>query len=51
MMKWTKHVASMAETRNAYNFFLVKTCKGKIPLGRLRRRREDNIRRDLREIG
>ena len=30
---------------------LIGTPTGKIPLGRPRRRREDNIRKDLKEIG
>jgi hypothetical protein len=38
------------ETKNAYRI-LVEKPEGKIPLGRPRRRWEDNIRMDLREIG
>jgi hypothetical protein len=45
-MRWAGHVARMRETRNAY-----KILVGKRPLGRHRRRWEDNIRMDLREIG
>jgi hypothetical protein len=40
----------MGEMRNAYSI-LVRKFEGKRPLGRPRRRREDNIRMDLREIG
>jgi hypothetical protein len=40
----------MEEMRNAYNI-LVETPDGKRPLGRRRRRWEDNIRMDLREMG
>jgi hypothetical protein len=40
----------MGEMRNAYNSF-VGNPEGKISLGRGRRRWEDNIRMDLREIG
>jgi hypothetical protein len=40
----------MGEMRNAYNNF-VRKLEGKRPLGRSRRRWEDNIRMDLREIG
>jgi hypothetical protein len=38
------------EARNAYNI-LVGKPEGKRPLGRTRRRWEDNIRMDLRKIG
>jgi hypothetical protein len=48
-MRWVGHVALMAEMRNAYNI-LVGKPEGKRPLGRPRRRSEDNIRMDLREI-
>jgi hypothetical protein len=40
----------MGENRNAYRI-LVGKPEGKGPLGRPRRRREDNIKMDLREIG
>jgi hypothetical protein len=36
--------------RNAYKFVIGKS-EGKRPLGRRRRRWEDNIRMDLRELG
>jgi hypothetical protein len=49
-MKWAGHVGCMGEKRNAYRI-LVGTREGKRPLGRPRRRWEDNIKRDLREIG
>jgi hypothetical protein len=39
----------MGDTRHAYNV-LVGKLEGKRPLGRPRRRGEDNIRMDLREI-
>jgi hypothetical protein len=38
------------EVRGAYNI-LVGRLEGRRPLGRPRRRREDNIKMDLREIG
>jgi hypothetical protein len=40
----------MAEVRGAYNI-LAGRPEGKRPLGRPRRRWEDNIKMDLREIG
>jgi hypothetical protein len=46
---WAGHVAHMGEMRNAYRI-LVGNPKGKGPLGRHRRRWDDNIRMDLREI-
>jgi hypothetical protein len=49
-MRWAGHVACMAEVRGAYNI-LVGRPEGRRPLGRPRRRWEDNIKMDLREIG
>jgi hypothetical protein len=49
-MRWAGHVARMGEARNAYRIWGGK-LEGKRPLGRPRRRWEDNIRMDLREIG
>ncbi|KAJ4429997.1 hypothetical protein ANN_22201 [Periplaneta americana] len=43
------HVARMGESRNAYRV-LVGRPEGKRPLGRLRRRWEDNIKMDLKEV-
>jgi hypothetical protein len=40
----------MGEVRSAYNI-LVRRPEGRRPLGRPRRRWEDNIKMDLREIG
>ena len=40
----------MEQTRNAHRV-LVGKPEGKGPLGRARRRWEDNIRKDLREVG
>jgi hypothetical protein len=40
----------MGEERNMYRVLMVKS-EGKIPFGRPRRRLEDGIRMDLREIG
>jgi hypothetical protein len=49
-MRWAGHVACMGEERKAYKV-LVGKSEGKRPLGRPRRRWEDGIRMDLREIG
>jgi hypothetical protein len=49
-MRWAGHVARMGEDRNVYTVLMGKP-EGKRPLGRPRRRWEDGIRMDLREIG
>ncbi|KAJ4450351.1 hypothetical protein ANN_01772 [Periplaneta americana] len=49
-LSWAGHVARMGESRNAYRV-LVGRPEGKRPLGRPRRRWEDNIKIDLREVG
>jgi hypothetical protein len=49
-MRWACHIARMGEERKAYKV-LVGKPEGKRPLGRPRRRWEDGIRMDLREIG
>jgi hypothetical protein len=49
-MRWEGHVALMGEVRGAYNI-LVGRPEGSRPLGRPRRRWEDNIEMDLRGIG
>jgi len=49
-MKWSGHVARMGEMRSLYKI-LVGKPEGKRPLGRRKRRWEDNIRMDLRETG
>jgi hypothetical protein len=49
-MKWAGHVARIGEGRGVYRV-LVGRPEGKRPLGRPRRRCEDNIKMDLREIG
>jgi hypothetical protein len=49
-MRWVGHVARMGEVRVAYNI-LVGRPEGRRPLGRPRRRWENNIKMDLREIG
>jgi hypothetical protein len=49
-MRWAEHVARMGEGRSVYRV-LVERPEGKRQLGRPRRRWEDNIKMDLREIG
>ena len=50
LMRWAGHVARMGEGRGVYRV-LVGKPEGKRPLGRPRRRWEDNIRMDLQEVG
>ncbi|KAJ4448137.1 hypothetical protein ANN_10149 [Periplaneta americana] len=49
-LRWAGHVARIGESRIAYRV-LVGRPEGKRPLGRPRRRWEDNIKLDLREVG
>jgi len=49
-MRWAGHVARMGERRGVYRVSVGKP-EGKIPLGRPRRRWEDNIKTDLQEVG
>jgi hypothetical protein len=49
-MRWAGHVAHMGEGRGVYRVLVVRP-EGKRPLGRPKRRWEDNIKMDLREIG
>jgi hypothetical protein len=49
-LRWTGHVARMRERRGAYRV-LVGKPEGRRPLGRPRRRWEDTIKTDLREVG
>jgi hypothetical protein len=49
-MRWAGYVARMGEGRGVYRV-LVGRPEGKRPLGRPRRRWEDNIKMDVREIG
>ena len=48
-LRWAGHVARMEQSRNAYRV-LVGKLEEKRPLGRPRRRWEDNIKMDLREV-
>jgi len=49
-MRWAGHVAPMGERRGVYRV-LVRKREGKRPLGRPRRRWEDNIKMVLQEVG
>jgi len=49
-MRWAGHVARMGEDRGVHRVLVGKT-EGKRPLGRPRRRWEDNIKMDLQEVG
>ena len=49
-MRWVGHVARMEEGRGVHKV-LVGKPEGKRPLGRPRRRWEDNIKMDLQEVG
>ena len=49
-MRWAGHVARMGEDRGVQRV-LVGKPEGKRPLGRPRRRWEDNIKMDLQEVG
>ena len=49
-MRWVGHVAPMGEGRGVHRF-LVGKPEGKRPLGRPRRKWEDNIKVNLHEVG
>jgi len=49
-LRWAWHVARMGEGKGVYRV-LVGKPEGKRPLGRSRRRWEDNIKMDLQEVG
>jgi hypothetical protein len=49
-MRWAGHVARLGDVIGVYRV-LVGRPEGKRPLGRPRRRWEDNIKMDLRERG
>jgi len=48
-MRWVGHVARMGQERGVHRV-LVGKPEGKSPLGRPRRRWEDNIKMDLQEV-
>ena len=49
-MTWVVHVARMGQGRGVYRVSVGKP-EGKRPLGRPRRKWEDNIKMDLQEVG
>ena len=49
-MRWAGHVARMGEDRGVHRV-LVGKPEGKKPMGRPRRRWEDNIKMDFQEVG
>jgi hypothetical protein len=49
-MRWAGHVARMGEGRSVHRI-LVEKSEGRRPLGRPRRRWEDNIKMYLEEVG
>ena len=49
-IRWAGHVACMGERRRVYRVLARKT-QGKRPLGRPRRRWEDNIKMELQDVG
>ena len=49
-VRWAEHVARMGERRGVYRVFIGKS-EGMRPLGRPRRKWEDNIKTDLLEVG
>jgi hypothetical protein len=49
-MRWVGHVGRTGDRRVAYRISVGKP-EGRRPLGRPRRRWEDNIKMDLREVG
>ena len=49
-MRWAGYVALMGERRGVYRVLAAKS-EGKRPLGRPRRRLQNNIKMDLQEVG
>jgi hypothetical protein len=49
-IRWEEHIARMGEKRGVFRV-LVGKPDGKRPLGRPRRRWDDNIKMDLQEVG
>jgi hypothetical protein len=49
-MRWARHVARMGEGKDVYRVLVVK-AEGMRPLGRPRRKWQDNIKLGLQEVG
>jgi hypothetical protein len=49
-LRWARHVVCIGDSRDAYRL-LVGKPEGRRPFARSRRRWEDNIKMDLREVG
>jgi hypothetical protein len=49
-IRWAGHVARTGERKGVYRV-MVGNLRGKRPVGRPRRSREDNIKMDLQEVG
>jgi len=49
-MRWAEHVAHVGERRDSFRI-LVGKPEGKKTIGKPRRRREDNLKIDLQEVG
>ena len=49
-MRWARHAGRMGERRGVYRVFLVGKPERKRPLGRARRRWEDNIKMAPQEV-
>jgi len=49
-MSWAEYVARMEDMKGVYRVLMRKT-EGRRPVGRPRRRWEDNIKMDIQEVG
>ena len=49
-MRWAEYEERIGESRGVYRVLVGKT-EGKRPLGRPRRRREDDIKKDVQDVG
>jgi hypothetical protein len=49
-MKWTGHEARLGEVRNTHRLLLGRPEEN-TPLGRLRCRRKNNMKQDIKEVG